>query len=160
MDDLDAEVGRATAMLRGKTLDWIARHRPAEVAVTFTDGTTLFVDAGSGAVELSVTGDDTDVRTQDIDGSEVRGGSEPPHAELLTPPHNYAVVQLPDRRFPGIVFQGDSLASLCERLARAVDGRITELESVKADLDDVLRSYMSTLQERSIELPFSYRPSS
>ncbi|WP_413813982.1 DUF6959 family protein [Rhizobium sp. Leaf453] len=30
-------------------------------------------------------------------------------AELLTPSHNYAVVKLPERSHPGVVFQGDSL---------------------------------------------------
>jgi len=33
-------------------------------------------------------------------------------AELLPPPRNHAVVQLPERKFPGVVFQGDSLNSL------------------------------------------------
>jgi hypothetical protein len=30
-------------------------------------------------------------------------------AKLLSEPKNYAIVQLPQRRFPGVVFQGDSL---------------------------------------------------
>ena len=44
-------------------------------------------------------------------------------ARLLSPPYNYAVVQLPERRFPGIVFQGDS-----------VSGWLLELEEVEASL--------------------------
>jgi Family of unknown function (DUF6959) len=43
------------------------------------------------------------------------------HAELLTPPGNYAVVQLPGRKFPGVVFQGDSLAALCEQTANLAE---------------------------------------
>ncbi|MGN7806027.1 DUF6959 family protein [Ensifer sp. 22521] len=34
---------------------------------------------------------------------------QPYAAKLLTEPTNYAVVQLPNRQFPGVVFQGDSL---------------------------------------------------
>ena len=44
----------------------------------------------------------------------------PETARLLTPPHNGAVVQLPDRAFPGVVVQGDSLQILCELAERAV----------------------------------------
>jgi hypothetical protein len=43
--------------------------------------------------------------------------AEPRYAELLTLPHNYAVVRLPDRRYPGVVIQRDSLATICARLA-------------------------------------------
>ena len=39
--------------------------------------------------------------------------------KLLSEPTNYAVVHLPGRAFPGVVFQGDSL-----------DGIIADLEEV------------------------------
>jgi hypothetical protein len=45
-------------------------------------------------------------------------------ARLLTEATNYAVVQLPGRRFPGVVFQGDSL-----------DGLIGDLEEVATEPD-------------------------
>ncbi len=36
---------------------------------------------------------------------------------LLSGPTNYAVVQLPGRKFPGVVIQGDSLHAMVGRLA-------------------------------------------
>jgi hypothetical protein len=33
-------------------------------------------------------------------------------AKLLTETSNYAVVQLPGRQYPGVVFQGDSIHAL------------------------------------------------
>ena len=41
---------------------------------------------------------------------------EQEYATLLTPAWNHAVVQLPGRRFPGVVFQGDSLFLLLEQV--------------------------------------------
>jgi hypothetical protein len=84
-------------------------------------------------------------------------------AVLLTPPHNYAVVQLPGRSSPGVVFQGDSLAILAERaaqLARRAKGSLAESDAqwLSDDLQEVVRSYLSVLEARSIEPPFTYRP--
>ena len=84
--------------------------------------------------------------------------AEPQYAELLTPAHNYAVVQLPERQYPGVVVQGDSLAIICELLASAIAGDAEATAEVKADLDDVLRSYLAVLEQRSINPPFLYRP--
>ena len=84
-------------------------------------------------------------------------------AELLTPPHNFAVVQLPHRRYPGVVFQGDSLASLCD-LATAVAEATAETPAsddaaeLRDELNDILRIYIEVLSRRGIELPFMYRP--
>ncbi len=36
--------------------------------------------------------------------------------KLLTLPTNFAVVQLPERSFPGVVVQGDTLNSIVESL--------------------------------------------
>jgi hypothetical protein len=80
-------------------------------------------------------------------------------AELLTPPHNFAVVQLPGRGFPGVVFQGDSLAGLCEQaaaLAEDIDGAA----ELSGSLNAILRGYLRVLNERGIEPPFAYRPPS
>jgi uncharacterized protein DUF6959 len=83
-------------------------------------------------------------------------------ARLLTPPHNFAVVQLPDRRFPGVVVQRDTLHSLTDRLARALarpDG--LQLDEIQAELEDVhemlaevLRGYESVCSNAGIELPY------
>ena len=80
-----------------------------------------------------------------------------PHAELLTPPGNYAVVQLPGRRFPGVVFQGDSLAVLCEEAANLAK-QCADAVDLSASLDSILRGYIAVLDQLGIELPFSYRP--
>ncbi len=84
------------------------------------------------------------------------------HAELLTPPHNYAIVQLPERKFPGVVFQGDSLHSLVcelediqEMLASGemVDAR-EDMSYLVERLRQVRDSYIRTLQSRGLGLPF------
>jgi predicted RNase H-like HicB family nuclease len=47
-------------------------------------------------------------------------------AKLLTNAENYAVVQLPGRQFPGVVFQGDSIRTLISQLKGALDAaRVT-----------------------------------
>jgi len=52
---LEAEAAIATDLLRGKVVAHVSRHRAEEVMVEFNDGTRLFVDSSSGAVELSIT---------------------------------------------------------------------------------------------------------
>jgi uncharacterized protein DUF6959 len=84
-------------------------------------------------------------------------------AELLSRAINYAVVQLPGRRFPGVVIQGDSL--------RILVGRIEELQRLAephgdeelllglAEIHDELNSarvhYERICQERGIAPPYS-----
>jgi hypothetical protein len=86
-------------------------------------------------------------------------------ARLLTPPHNFAVVQLPQRRFPGVVIQGDSLSALwrdAHEIAQQAKG--SDAEDAARDLSErlhaVLLSYMQVLVEHEIPLPFSYVPPS
>lgn len=54
--ELEQEAERATAMLKGKEVLAVRRHREGEVVIQFTDGTTLFVDRAASGVELSITG--------------------------------------------------------------------------------------------------------
>jgi hypothetical protein len=83
-------------------------------------------------------------------------------ATLLTGPHNYAIVQLPGRRFPGVVVQGDSLSILCEQASRVARLAVTgtpahaEAEQLLGALNAVLLSYVDVLDARSIPLPFKY----
>ncbi len=82
-------------------------------------------------------------------------------ATLLTEPHNYAVVQLPGRKFPGIVFQGDSLYSLCEEVrtlsSQSDPGEVrADAARLSRDLDELLHSYVTAVSERGGSLPFSY----
>jgi hypothetical protein len=59
--------------------------------------------------------------------------------KLLTDPTNYAVVQLPGRQFPGIVFQGDSIHALIAQLRHALDtARKHADDELNAELEDAL----------------------
>lgn len=53
--ELENEAQQATAMLQGKVVQVVWRHRPGEVGIQFTDGTRLFVDHTASGVELSIT---------------------------------------------------------------------------------------------------------
>ncbi len=83
-------------------------------------------------------------------------------AELLSKPTNYAVVQLPGRKFPGVVIQGDSLHTLVKRLSdlhlRSEKYRDEELTIGLNDLLEILSEasihYESICKERGIPLPY------
>ncbi|AMX93577.1 hypothetical protein EOA22_20640 [Mesorhizobium sp. M7A.F.Ca.US.014.04.1.1] len=53
--DLEEETVELTKLLSGKMVIHVWRFRAAEVLIEFTDGTRLFVDARSDAIECSVT---------------------------------------------------------------------------------------------------------
>lgn len=82
--------------------------------------------------------------------------------DLLSPPVNFAVVQLPERKYPGVVVQGDTLHSLLqqvrqmERLLAA--GDLEELSGEVADLKEQLSDGLGYLEricaERGIALPY------
>jgi hypothetical protein len=84
-------------------------------------------------------------------------------AILLTEPHNYAVVQLPGRRFPGVVFQGDSLHTLYlqignarKRASKGDDEELQiELDEIFQTLSEVVDHYERTCERNGIELPYS-----
>lgn len=80
-------------------------------------------------------------------------------ARLLTPPTNYAVVQLPERAFPGVVFQGDSLNILIGELEAAIgesDPREQEaaFEEILGRLRAVRTRYENTLNQAGMHLPY------
>ncbi|WP_275787937.1 DUF6959 family protein [Pararhizobium gei] len=83
-------------------------------------------------------------------------------AELFTQPHNFAVVQLPERNYPGVVFQGDSLHCLLRDVTELQkllkDGNLDELseniEHLKSDLANIQNSYERVCYARKIELPY------
>lgn len=87
------------------------------------------------------------------------------HAELLTPGTNYAIVQLPNRKFPGVVFQGDSLHILIGELREiqenARKGEMEEmhfqLEDVCQRLTDILEYYKPVCLAAKGMLPFNDR---
>lgn len=82
--------------------------------------------------------------------------------DLLSPPVNFAVVQLPERKYPGVVVQGDTLHSLRQQVGqieRLLDaGDLEELSGevadLKAQLSDALSYFERVCAERGIELPY------
>ncbi|MBN8888571.1 MAG: hypothetical protein J0I77_22855 [Rudaea sp.] len=83
-------------------------------------------------------------------------------ADLLSPPVNYAVVQLPERNYPGVVVQGDTLRSLqkqVELMERLLDtGQLEdlagEIEDLKEQLFGALTYFERICSERGITLPY------
>lgn len=86
----------------------------------------------------------------------------PDTAILLTRAHNYAVVQLPERRFPGVVVQGDTLHAFVKRLDEMqtllADGNNRELgfeiAEMRQEFAEVVASYEMVCRNHSIELPY------
>ncbi|MGD2132005.1 MAG: hypothetical protein PVI23_04380 [Maricaulaceae bacterium] len=88
--------------------------------------------------------------------------------QLLSPAGNYCVVQVDGRKFPGVVFQGDSIASLLSRL-NAIEDRLretgvsceddarAELDFVRDALDRVLQHYESFVAASGGKLPYPAR---
>ena len=74
-----------------------------------------------------------------------------------------SIVQSSARHYPGVVFQGDSLLLLLQRIDAAlvaVQGQqkeeaIDELEEMKETLAHALRRYVEVLDERGQSLPFT-----
>jgi hypothetical protein len=84
-------------------------------------------------------------------------------AHILEIGCNGAVVQLPERKFPGIVIQGDSLSILLSDLEELKEniGK-KDAEEVQASLDTIeshirsrLAFYESALAKHGIQLPYS-----
>ena len=81
---------------------------------------------------------------------------------LLTPPYNFAVVQLPERKYPGVVFQGDTLHSMTTQISEMQklleEHDLTNLsEEIRLLLDDLLKiqkSYERACSDQGIELPY------
>jgi hypothetical protein len=82
--------------------------------------------------------------------------------ESLTEQHNYAVVRLPERRFPGVVVQGDRLSILVANLHRGVellrngqhDDGLGEISAVLEILEGALHGYETALAAHSIPRPY------
>jgi len=82
--------------------------------------------------------------------------------KLLTPATNFSVVHLPGRRFPSVVFQGDSLFLLQQQVtqmsALLKAGDLAELsdeiEYARELLSEVLGSYEMVLARIGSPLPY------
>ena len=79
-------------------------------------------------------------------------------ARLLTPPYNLAVVQLPERQYPGVVFQGDTLADVGEMQRLLVNRELAQLSeellSLLEKLSAIQNSYEHVCSEQGLGLPY------
>ena len=84
------------------------------------------------------------------------------HATMLTPPFNFAVVQMPDRNYPGVVFQGDTLHSMTTQVAQMqrllakqdLAELGDEIEVLLHDLLAIQKTYERVCSEQGINLPY------
>jgi hypothetical protein len=83
--------------------------------------------------------------------------------ELLSDATNQAVLRIPGRKFPGILLQGDSVASLYD-MAKEIgelwkSGDKNDIpvlaQQLEAVLGEKLKHYEAVLRENKIELPYS-----
>jgi len=90
----------------------------------------------------------------------------PQVAELLTDPINFAVVQLPERKFPGVVVQGDTLNGIVKQLtlirkllaANQLSDLSEEIDDLRDQLADVRLHYQRVCAVHGIELPYPLDP--
>ena len=80
--------------------------------------------------------------------------------EIYSDATNAAVMRHPGRRFPGVLIQGDTLASLVgqvDRIRREEGGAEEAAEAlaeVHEHLKELLQHYKNVLVSHSLELPF------
>ncbi|KTG18628.1 hypothetical protein AUR67_18905 [Pseudoalteromonas sp. XI10] len=87
--------------------------------------------------------------------------------ELLTEPRNFAVCKMAKRKFPGVVFQGDSLFAMHNLLQKALvelkqyTQNINDEESVVHDIEyeldkikNILESYEDVCEKHGYDLPY------
>ncbi|MDK1388631.1 hypothetical protein QN224_24790 [Sinorhizobium sp. 8-89] len=79
--------------------------------------------------------------------------------KLLTEPTNYAIVQLPQRKFPGVVFQGDSLNNFIGDLEAAASEtdplqKSAALADVIERLHGIREHYEAVLDRAGIGRPY------
>lgn len=81
--------------------------------------------------------------------------------EIFSDQTNAAVLRHPDRAFPGVLIQGDSLYLLCQQadaacseLDRSAPG-YEEVHDLRTALRSYLAHYKSALAEHHMKLPFS-----
>ncbi|MBC9878969.1 hypothetical protein G8O24_16640 [Bradyrhizobium sp. INPA01-394B] len=82
--------------------------------------------------------------------------------DLLSAPINFAVVQLPERNFPGVVVQGDTLHSMLrqvERMKQLLAER--DLQELSDEIEDIGEQLLGAqthferiCMERGIKLPY------
>jgi hypothetical protein len=86
-------------------------------------------------------------------------------AHILEAGSNGGIVQLPERKFPGIVIQGDSLSILVSEVEslrlslgkKDEEEAMASLEFIESHLKERLAFYEGVLAKHSIELPYARR---
>ncbi|MEL7345296.1 MAG: hypothetical protein AAFN59_10625 [Pseudomonadota bacterium] len=81
--------------------------------------------------------------------------------QIFSDETNCAIMRHPDRRFPGVLVQGDTLHGLCTRMDKALEdvGRESQgyddLNIVRNVLWSLKTHYKETLIEHNLPMPFS-----
>lgn len=86
--------------------------------------------------------------------------------EIFSDATNQAVMKHPERNYPGVLIQGDTLYSICKDLdevcqeikAGNVVEAFEELNEIRNSMWERLNHYKAVLGEHDIELPFSEQP--
>lgn len=81
--------------------------------------------------------------------------------QFLTHAGNYAVVKIPGRAFPGIVFSGDSTMILFREITDILNAIESDPDEAKEacvylrdELKDILRGYEGALKAYGYDLPY------
>ncbi len=81
--------------------------------------------------------------------------------EIYSDETSAAVIRHPDRKFPGVLLQGDTLHSMCQqadtalaKLDRSSDA-YNELNEIRNTLWSLQTHYKTTLVEHDLTMPFS-----
>ena len=88
------------------------------------------------------------------------------NVEIYSDKTNAAVIRHPERNFPGVLIQGDSLHSLCQMVDRVCcDSKASLAPAVYAEINELrnalwgyLAHYKTVLGEHAIQPPFSDQP--
>jgi hypothetical protein len=85
--------------------------------------------------------------------------------DVISEGSNCVVVQMPGRRYPGLVLQGDSLRilldsaeELCELCASAGPDASEAAAMLKEKLAGYLSAYEKAMEAEELELPYPKRP--
>lgn len=91
-----------------------------------------------------------------------RGKMKKITVEMFTGQGNYAVLRLPERNYPGVIFQGDTVATICSNLenirqqARKIKNQelVEDVEYLVNQFNEILNGYERVLEENNIKLPY------
>ena len=83
--------------------------------------------------------------------------------EIYSGSTNQAVMKHPDRHYPGVLFQGDTLYSICSSMDDAckalrekdIEEAFDEMNEIRNMMWEKLNHYKVVLGEHDIDLPFN-----